>query len=210
MSATKKKTALVLIADGTEEMEAVITIDVLVRAGLDVTLASVKPETSMLEPVKCSRGVKIVPDTYLSALTLPSPSTAEDSQELFSVLVVPGGGPGAQAMSASPLVHQWVQAHYKKALLAAVCAGPTVLKASNVAKGAKATSHPSVRSELEGYFEYQDNLQGHKAIVVQDMGHRLITSRGPGSTFEFALAIVEELQGARLMNEIRSPMMFAH
>ncbi|KAG0017654.1 hypothetical protein BGZ82_000707 [Podila clonocystis] len=148
MSDSRKKTALVLIADGTEEMEAVITI-------------------------------------------------------------VPGGGPGAQAMVASPLVHEWVQAHYKKTLLAAVCAGPTVLKAANVARGAKVTSHPSVRTELEGYFDYQDNNVG-KSIVVQDTDHGLITSRGPGSTFEFALAIVERLQGAKTVDEIRGPMMFPH
>ncbi|KAF9292575.1 hypothetical protein BGZ74_000227 [Mortierella antarctica] len=160
MSDSKKKTALVLIADGTEEMEAVIT--------------SMGPQTSCFD----------------------------------IVLVVPGGGPGAQAMVASPLVHVWVQAHYKKALLAAVCAGPTVLKAANVARGAKVTSHPSVRTELEGYFAYQDNVG--KSIVVQDTDHGLITSRGPGSTFEFALAIVEQLQGAKTVDEIRGPMMFPH
>ncbi|KAG0344217.1 hypothetical protein BG005_001958 [Podila minutissima] len=206
MSDSKKKTALVLIADGTEEMEAVITIDVLVRAGLDVTVASIKPDTS-IQPVKCSRGVKIVPDTLLSSLSLPAIDN-DLSPKLFSVLVVPGGGPGAQAMVASPLVHVWVQAHYRKALLAAVCAGPTVLKAANVARGAKVTSHPSVRTELEGYFAYQDNVG--KSIVVQDMDHGLITSRGPGSTFEFALAIVEQLQGAKTVDEIRGPMMFPH
>ncbi|KAG0324741.1 Protein deglycase DJ-1zDJ-1 [Podila horticola] len=205
MSDSRKKTALVLIADGTEEMEAVITIDVLVRAGLDVTVASVKPDASV-QPVKCSRGVKIVPDTLLSSLTLPTIAD-KHSPKLFNVLVIPGGGPGAQAMVASPLVHEWVQAHYKWSLLAAVCAGPTVLKAANVARGAKVTSHPSVRTELEGYFDYQDNYVG-KSIVVQDIDHGLITSRGPGSTFEFALAIVEQLQGAKTVEEIRGPMMF--
>ncbi|KAG0083126.1 Protein deglycase DJ-1zDJ-1 [Podila epicladia] len=199
MSGSKKKTALVLIADGTEEMEAVIT-------SLDVTVASIKPDTS-IQPVKCSRGVKIVPDTLLSSLPLPAITDNELSPKLFNVLVVPGGGPGAQAMVASPLVHSWVQAHYKKALLAAVCAGPTVLKAANVAKGAKVTSHSSVRTELEGYFAYQDNNVG-KSIVVQDTDHGLITSRGPGSTFEFALAIVEQLQGPKTVDEIRGPMMF--
>ncbi|KAF9431028.1 Protein deglycase DJ-1zDJ-1 [Podila epigama] len=192
-----KKTALVLIADGTEEMEAVISIDVLVRAGLEVTVASIKGN-DVTEPVKCSRGVKIAPDTLLSSLT----------PKLFNVLVIPGGGPGAQAMAASPLVHEWVQSHYQKALLAAVCAGPTVLKASAVARGAKVTSHPSVHSELDDYFDYQDNYVG-KSIVVHDTHHRVITSRGPGSTFEFALAIVEELQGVKVAEEIRGHMMFA-
>ncbi|KAG0205741.1 Protein deglycase DJ-1zDJ-1 [Mortierella sp. GBA30] len=207
MSGADKKRALVLIADGTEEMEAVITIDVLVRAGIEVTVASVNPSESTSESVKCSRGVRIVPDTHLSALPMPSPSDVESSH-YYDVLMIPGGGPGAKTMAASFTVQQWVQAHYARpgVLLAAVCAGPTVIKASGVAKGAKVTSHPSVKDELKDYFEYQD-VSG-SAIVVKDDKSELLTSRGPGSTFELALTIVEELQGKEAREAVRAPMMF--
>ncbi|KAG0054642.1 hypothetical protein BGZ83_010770 [Gryganskiella cystojenkinii] len=203
MTGTDKKTALVLIADGTEEMEAVITIDVLVRAGIEVTVASIKDNN---EALKCSRGVRILPDTHLSALTLPSAL----SPHFYSILFIPGGGPGAQAMVASPLVHQWIQVHAAQpnVLLAAVCAGPTVLKAARVAKGAQATSHPSVSKDLVDYFVYRDDLKGEEAIVVHDKEHRLMTSRGPGSTFALALRIVKEVKGQEVMESVRGPMMF--
>ncbi|KAF9927610.1 hypothetical protein FBU30_003032 [Linnemannia zychae] len=208
MTSTNKSRALVLIADGTEEMEAVITIDVLVRAGFEVTIANTNPSESTAESVKCSRGVRIVPDTHLSALPLPTPADP-DRSFYYDVLFIPGGGPGATSMAASPLVHQWVQAHYAKpgVYIAAVCAGPTVLKASGVAKGAVATSHPSVREQLEDYFEYRDNVKG-KDIVVKDEKAQLLTSRGPGSTFDLALRIVEEFKGKETMESVREPMMF--
>ncbi|KAG0239271.1 parkinson disease 7 b [Mortierella sp. GBAus27b] len=206
MAATDKKRALVLIADGTEEMEAVITIDVLVRAGIEVTIASTNPSESASESVKCSRGVRIVPDTHLSVLPLPTPS--EDSQ-YYDILMIPGGGPGAKSMASSPLVHDWIRAHHAqpKSLLAAVCAGPTVLKAAGVAKNAQVTSHPSVKEELEGYFDYKDDVKG-PAIVVKDEKNRLLTSRGPGSTFALALRIVEEVRGKEVMESVQAPMMF--
>jgi len=93
-------------------------------------------------------------------------------------------------------------------LVAAVCAGPTVLKAAQVAQGAQVTSHPSVRKDLDGYFVYHDDLHGEEAIVVHDRAHELMTSRGPGSTFALALRIVQELQGKEVMESVRGPMMF--
>ncbi|KAF9438408.1 Protein deglycase DJ-1zDJ-1 [Entomortierella beljakovae] len=203
-----KKRALVLVADGTEEMEAVIIIDVLVRGGIEVTVASTNPSESTSESVKCTRGVRLVPDTHLSVLPLPTPSDNNGSF-YYDVLVIPGGTPGAKTMSASPLVLHWIQAHSAKpgVLLASVCAGPTVLKAAGVAKGAKATSHPSVREEIEGYFTYLDVLK-EDDIVVKDERHQLLTSRGPGSTFELAFRIIEELRGKEVMESVRNPMMF--
>lgn len=70
------KTAVVLVAEGSEEMEAVITIDILRRAGIDVTVASVGDQ----KVVKCSRGVNIVSDTQLSSLSGD-----------FDAVILPGG-----------------------------------------------------------------------------------------------------------------------
>ncbi|KAG0254902.1 hypothetical protein BG011_005440 [Mortierella polycephala] len=208
MVGTDKKRALVLIADGTEEMEAVITIDVLVRAGIEVTVASANPSESTTESVKCSRGVRIMPDTHLSALPIPTPSDS-DKAYFYDVLMIPGGGPGAKTLAASDTVHKFVQAHFSQpdVLLAAVCAGPIVIKASGVARGAQVTSHPSVKDELKDYFEYQDDVKGD-AIVVKDETMNILTSRGPGSTFELALRIVQELYGKEAMEAVRAPMMF--
>lgn len=70
------KTAVVLVAEGSEEMEAVITIDILRRAGIDVTVASVADQNV----VKCSRGVNIVSDSKLSSLSGD-----------FDAVILPGG-----------------------------------------------------------------------------------------------------------------------
>ena len=62
------------------------------------------------------------------------------------------------------------------------------------------TSHPSVKSALEGWGEYSEHP------VVAD--GNLITSRGPGTAFAFALRIVGVLTDAQRMVEVRAPMMF--
>ena len=72
--ASDSKKVLVPVADGCEEMEAVITIDVLVRAGAAVTVASVDQQT-----VKCSRGVKLQADMLI----------ADASKETYDLIAVP-------------------------------------------------------------------------------------------------------------------------
>ncbi|KAG0237115.1 hypothetical protein BGW41_000283 [Actinomortierella wolfii] len=221
------KTALVLVADGTEEMEAVITIDVLVRAGIKVTVATIHPPTgsstlaaaadatvhatlptSASSFVTCSRGVRIVPDTHLASLSLTS--------DKFDVLVIPGGAPGAKAMAESSLVHQWVRAYFHdepfkhQSLVAAICAGPTVLQAAGVAKGYKVTSHPSVRAQLEEFYKYEEGPNVVISGGAEEREQKLVTSRGPGTTFAFALTIAELLVGKEVADNVRRPMMMMH
>ena len=76
MAAAKK--ALVILAPGAEEMETVISVDVLRRAKIDVTLAGLDGN----EPVECSRSVKIVPDVSLDEAVDRGP---------FDVVLLPGG-----------------------------------------------------------------------------------------------------------------------
>ncbi len=78
------KKALVFLAEGAEEMETVITVDVLRRAGVHVTLAGVQGSA---HPVTCSRHVRIVPDTGIDQV----------SREVFDAVVIPGGLKGAEA-----------------------------------------------------------------------------------------------------------------
>ncbi len=80
------KNALVFLAEGAEEMETVITVDVLRRAGVQVTLASIK-DGNQNEPVTCSRNVRIFPDTVIDQI-----------QGLtFDAVVIPGGLKGAES-----------------------------------------------------------------------------------------------------------------
>ena len=178
--------ALVLLAQGSEEMEAVISIDVLRRGGIDVTVAGVDGSG----PVRCSRGVVITPDVAL-----------DDVSGLFDALVLPGGGEGAQRLAQSQRVGDVLRDHALAGrLVAAICAAPIALQAHEVFRGKKLTSHPSVRSTLEQWGEYTEH-------PVEADGN-LITSRGPGTAFPFALRIVGALTSAQRMVEVRAPMMF--
>jgi protein DJ-1 len=178
--------ALVLLAPGAEEMEAVISIDVLRRGGIDVTVAGI----AGIEPVRCSRGVVITPDTALA-----------DVEGEFDVLVLPGGAEGARQLAQSKAVGERLRAqHASGKWVAAICAAPIALKSHGVFEGRRMTSHPSVRAVLEDWGDYSDH-------PVEADG-KLITSRGPGTAFPFALRIVGALTNAERMAEVRAPMMF--
>ncbi|KAG9352927.1 hypothetical protein JZ751_017503 [Albula glossodonta] len=154
------KRALVILAKGAEEMETVIPVDVMRRAGIAVTLAGLTGK----EPVQCSRDVSICPDASLEDARKQSPVVKE-------VLKDQEG---------------------RKGLIAAVCAGPTALLAHGIGYGSTVTTHPGAKDKMMdgGHYKYSE-------ARVQKDGH-LITSRGPGTSFEFALAIVEELMGAEV------------
>jgi protein DJ-1 len=183
---TKAPTALVLLAQGSEEMEAVISIDVMRRGGIDVTVAGVDGAGA----VRCSRGVVITPDVALEAV----------DQEP-DILVLPGGAEGAKRLAQSERVGSLLRAQEQSGRwVAAICAAPIALKAHGVFRNRQLTSHPSVKPMLEGWGQYSEYS------VVAD--GNLITSRGPGTAFPFALRIVGALTDAERMLEVRAPMMF--
>ena len=180
------KKALLILAPGAEEMEAVITADVLRRAKIEVVIAGLDSG----DPVECSRGVKIVPDVPLESAPQQGP---------YDVVVLPGGGGGAKRLSESPRVKEILQAQESGGgFIAAVCAAPTALQAHGVGRGRRVTSHPGVREKMEEGYSYTE------ARVVRD--GTLITSRGPGTCFEFALSIVTALVGEETAKEVAKPM----
>lgn len=168
-------------------METVISVDVLRRAGIDVTLAGLGGDG----PVLCSRNVRLVPDKNLKQALSAAP---------YDVLVLPGGGGGSKKLSESEEVKKaLLEQENRGGLIAAVCAAPTALLAHGIAKGKKVTSHPSVADKLSGDYSYSEDR-----VVVDG---KLITSRGPGTCFEFALAIVTELMGKEKAESLVDPML---
>jgi DJ-1 family protein len=164
---------LVLMTDGTEEMEAVIIVDTLRRAKLDVQAIGL----SALE-VTCSRDVVIHADNILSDIDVNS----------FDVLVLPGGAGGAQTMSDSPDVISVVKAFRAAGkLVCAICAGPLVLQAAGELTGKRFTCHPSVKDDFR-----ESEYTGARL----EMDDNILTSQGPGTAFEFALRIIDILKGA--------------
>lgn len=180
---------LVLIADGTEEMEFTIVVDVLRRAGVRVTVAGLHGA----ESCTCSRGVRILPDMSLA--------TARAAGAAWDVVVLPGGGPGAQAFAASAAVGELLAEQWQGGRsVAAICAAPIALAAHGVAAGRAMTAHPSVRDTVAAHGSWRDEP------VVAD--GQLLTSRGPGTAFDFSFALVERLCGAETAAAVRAPMEF--
>ncbi|XP_071805703.1 Parkinson disease protein 7 homolog [Asterias amurensis] len=180
--------ALLILASGAEEMETVIPADVLRRGKIDVTIAGLMGTA----PVTCSRNVVIVPDKSLEEA---------EKKGLYDVVILPGGGEGAKNLAESSKVGEILRAHESAGkIIAAICAAPTALLSHGIAKGKTLTSHPAVKEKMEadGTYKYSEDS------VVKD--GTLITSRGPGTAFNFALALVEELKGKEVAESLVSPM----
>ncbi|XP_014295172.1 protein dj-1beta [Microplitis demolitor] len=170
--AMAKKSAILLMADGAEEMEAVITADVLRRAGIEVTIASITGN----DCIKCSRDVKICADAQLDAV----------KNNNFDAVILPGGLGGSKALASSKEVGELLKKQENEGrVIAAICAAPTALKAHGIAQGKQITSYPSMKDQLTDYYKYSED------IVVTD--GNIITSRGPATAYAFGLAIVEKV-----------------
>jgi len=190
-------TALILIADGTEEMEFTITYDTFVRAGIKCTAAFVTSDDSERErPIIAtgSRGIKFLPDVLFSEINhAGGPKT-------FDVLVIPGGAKGAATMSECPGVQSLIKDYFDKGkIVGMICAGSLAALTAKLPKQ-PLTSHPSVKEQLTKDFNYSE-----ESVVVSG---KLVTSRGPGTAFPFALTIVSMLLGPEKRQEVVAPMVF--
>ncbi|EJD54752.1 DJ-1 [Auricularia subglabra TFB-10046 SS5] len=183
--------ALIFIADGTEEMEFTIAYDTLVRGGVECTSALVGV-TRIDSVAICSRGVKIIADT-----TLESRDVADKS---FDLIVVPGGAEGAKTISKNAKVQEMIRSQINVGrFVGMICAGSLAALEAKL-PSQPVTSHPSVKDSLKDSFEYRED-----SVVVSG---KLVTSRGPGTAFPFALKLVELLCGEAKMREVHAPMIF--
>ena len=165
---------LIPMADGVEEMEAVIVIDVLRRAQWSVTAASVGHDIA----VTASRGVRLVADCLWRDI---------GSLDQYNGIVVPGGAGGTKALcSRMDVLHALQVLNNTGKQIGAICAGPLVLQAAGLLDGRRFTCYPGVEKEIRNAIHCSGN-------VVRD--GNLITSRGPGTAFEFTLALISAMSG---------------
>jgi 4-methyl-5(b-hydroxyethyl)-thiazole monophosphate biosynthesis len=179
------RNVFIFLAEGFEETEAVATIDVLRRGGIET--ASVSVTGNLL--VKSSHGVVINADTLFEKADLSS----------ADMLILPGGTPGATNLNAHEGVKNALKqfaANGKK--IAAICAAPLVLGGLGLLQGKNATVYPGYESTLKG-------ATCVVAPVVKD--GNIITGRGPGFSFQFGLAIVEELLGKAKADEVAAGLL---
>lgn len=156
--------ALVCLAHGSEETEAVTTIDLLVRGGIRVTTASVASDGGLT--ITCSRGVKLLADA-------PLVQVADGD---FDIIVLPGGLKGAECFRDSPLLVETVkQFHRSGRIVAAICAAAgTVLVPHDIFPIGNMTGFPGLKDTIPEN-QWQDRR------VVWDPRVNLLTSRGTGN-----------------------------
>jgi len=174
------KKALIPLMHGAEELETIAIVDILRRAGAEVKLAGAD------EIILCSRKVRILPDILIEQIS----PTAE-----YDAIILPGGISGVKNLIDNTIVRKLVQTHFAKGkLIGAICAAPLALaefKILNV--GSQIACHLSVEQDLTGY-------KISKEPVV--ISNNIITSRGAGTSIQFALAIVENLFNTEMKDRV--------
>lgn len=180
---------MVALAQGCEEIEAVTVIDVLRRAEIEVDVVSINADDSL--SVTASRGVKLEADLPWSKV---DPAN-------YQMLVLPGGLPGVENLRDHPGLIAALQARPSEQWLGAICAAPGFVLASHDLLGsATITGYP-------GSLGAVPSEQLSTQAVVNDESAKLITSQGPGTAMEFALALVEQLLGKDKARQVAEPML---
>ena len=178
------KKVFIYLADGFEEIEAVSVIDVLRRAGLDVSTVSVTGSKSVVG----AHCITILADVLFEE--------AENSKG--DMVVLPGGMPGTTSLGNHSGLSIVLRAYAEAGkYIAAICAAPSVLGKLGLLKSKSATCYPGFEQYLEGA------AQGEE-IVVHD--NNLITSKGPGTAIHFALKLVEVLVDRNTAEQLRAGM----
>ena len=176
----------ILLGEGFEEAEALVTADVLRRAELPVCLAGIGGGM-----VTGSHNIVVKSDKAVEGITL----SAGD------MVVLPGGMGGVASIENSQTAMALArQAREDPALwLAAICAAPTLLaRAGLLGSGVHAVCYPGMEDELSAAGAVP---QMDRPVVAEGS---LITGRGPGAAFDFGLALVEALAGAETAEQIRA------
>jgi protein deglycase len=172
---------LVLLAEGFEEIEAVTIIDVLRRADIPVTVAS------LTSPRACgAHDIVVTADCLLD----------EVKDQAFDAIILPGGMPGSRNLRDDARVIELLKKQQRlDKPLGAICAAPIALEAAGVLSGKRATSFPGYDLPSAKYSEDR--------VVVDG---KVVTSRGPGTALEFALEWVKILAGAETADKLRQAM----
>ena len=177
------KTIFVFLITGFEEIEAIATVDVLRRAGLNVKTVSLTGDKKVVG----SHGVPVTADLLFEEVLFPA----------AEMLVLPGGTP---AYNTHEGPKKEIREFYDKGeKVAAICASPMVFGQLGILKGRKATCYPSFEEYLEGAILHTD-----QPVVVDG---NVITGKGPGLTLDFALALVEILLGKAKRDEIAGQLL---
>ncbi len=174
---------LVPLAEGFEEIEAIAIVDTLRRAGIVVKTAGMSGAV-----VTGRSGIRVAADMRFEEAQAGS----------FDSIVLPGGSPGyANLAKSERLLAMIREFHSQGKLVAAICGAPTVLAKAGILGKVKATVFPGMEAMIPNH--------GPGRVVIDG---NVITSQGPGTAIEFALAVVEKLAGRGKKEEVAKGLVF--
>lgn len=174
----------VFLANGFEETEAIVTIDILRRSEAEVVTVGIGDDV-----IVGAHGIAVVPDITEEQLIL---------SEKVDMIVLPGGMPGTLNLEKSRAVRESIEycAENEK-YIAAICAAPSIIGKMGLLKGKKAVCFPGFEDFLEG------------AEIVSELAvcdENIITAKGPGAAVEFGLALSEILAGKPKAEKVRASL----
>ena len=173
------------LADGFEEIEAISVVDILRRADIAVQMVSIMGRKEVVG----AHRVVVIADVLFENVNYAD----------IDMMILPGGGGGTEKMAEhTGLKQQLTKQAMSDKWIAAICAAPTILGKLGLLEGKSATCYPG----------YEAQLTGAKARTLPSViiDGKIITSRGPGTSLEFGLKIVEVLKGLELANSLKEQM----
>ncbi len=182
------KKMLMLISDGFEEIEALGTVDVLRRCGIEVSIVSVTGNPEIVS----SRAIRVIADGKIEDV--------KTNPEQWDGVILPGGQPNADNLRENANVIEIVKAFYNAGkLTCAICAAPIVFEKAGILAGKKSTCYP-------GCFVNEDTC-GYTGVSVEKDGN-IITGNGPASACDFAFEIAKALELGETAGNVRKNMLF--
>jgi len=172
---------MITLADGFEDIEAMVPIDILRRAGVVVDTVGVVGSV-----ITSKNGIRVMVDKRLS----------EINPDNYDGIILPGGNPGYINLGrTAKIIDILKKMNSQGKLIAAICGAPSILAKAGVLDNKKATVHPGMEKELP--------YPRAERVVVDG---NVITSQAPGTAMEFALALVEKIVGRGKVLELRKDL----
>lgn len=178
------------MADGFEDIEALIPVDVLRRGGVDIKTVSITDSNI----VESAHGVQMVTDVLFEEI--------EDQLESVDLLMLPGGMPGAENLNAHEGLKKALVKQFEAGkMVAAICAAPMVLGGIGILKGKRATCYPGFEGKLEGA-EYTHDLWTTDGNVT--------TGEGPAAALPYAYSLLAMLTTEENAAGVAEGMRYLH
>ena len=175
----------IFLADGFEEIEAIVPRDILKRGGVKVLTVGV---TGNL--VTSAYGLNIKTDVTIESVDIDD----------IEGIVLPGGMPGTLNLKNNQKLLEIVKYSFEKRLLiGAICAAPSILGNMNILKNKSACCYPGFEKELIGA-----NILNESVTIDQN----IITSRGPGTAIHFGFALLSYLKGEDTLKNVKNEMIY--